>query len=75
MSTTTTSISALTEAMPHPKLTTLPTNENPSFITVRTWKQELYANAIAIPSPKGGGNHGHLGEIVNDSTYRRPTLH
>jgi hypothetical protein len=58
------------ETMPHPTLTALPPNESPSFITVRTWKQELYANAISVPSEEGGGNHGLLGEIVDDATYR-----
>jgi len=51
-------------------LTALPPNESPSFITVCTWKQELYANAISVPSEEGGGNHGLLGEIIDDATYR-----
>ena len=67
---TSSNLSSLTETMPHPKLTALPLNENPSFITIRTWKQELYANAISVPSEEGGGNHGLLGEIVDDATYR-----
>ena len=69
MSTSTTPSIAI-DTMPHPKLTALPLDENPTFITIRTWKQELYANAISVPSEEGGGNHGHLGEIVDDATYR-----
>ena len=41
----------------------------PTPRTVRILREELYANACAIPSTLGGGAHGHLGMIMPNAQY------
>ena len=42
----------------------------PTNTTLKLLKKELYANARAIPSTRGGGAHGHLGLVMEDATYQ-----
>ena len=49
---------------PHPTLTFLATGVAPSPKPLRLLKREVYANAAAVDSPQGGGNHGHLGYVM-----------
>jgi len=53
---------------PHEKLT--PIVGTPSYLTVKLLIKEVYANARAIPSTRGGGNHGHLGFIMPAADYQ-----
>ena len=45
----------------------------PTPKTVQRLIQELYANACAIPSLRGGGNHGHLILLMADVDYENLT--
>ena len=54
-------------AFPHPTLTAIvgaPTNT-----TITKLIQEVFANARAVPSTRGGGGHGHLGMIMTAPKY------
>jgi len=51
----------------HPELTKIigkPTNKS-----LKLLKKELYANAMSIPSTRGGGAHGHLGLVLSAADY------
>ena len=52
---------------PHPELT--PILGKPTGLTVTKLLTEVYANAMAVPSTSGGGNHGHLGSIIAPAAY------
>ncbi len=52
---------------PHPKLT--PIVSTPNNTALKHLTKELYANARAIPSTRGGGGHGHLGLIMPAAEY------
>ena len=54
-------------AFPHPCLTTIV--NTPTNTTIKLLTKEIYANAHAIPSTQGSGNHGHLGFIMPAATY------
>ena len=54
---------------PHADLTPLPSNTEPDYAFVRILKKQVYANAVSVHSNIGGGNHGHLGEIVSAAQY------
>ena len=41
----------------------------PTYDDLRRLRDALYANAAAIPSTQGGGNHGHLGMIMDPVVY------
>ena len=56
-----------TLAWPLPSLSRI--DGKPSNLTIKQLRRELYANAWAIPSTRGGGQHGHLGEIMNQASY------
>ena len=52
---------------PHPTLTRIvgkPTNSS-----IKLLLKEVYANARAIPSTRGGGAHGHLGLVLSAADY------
>ena len=53
--------------LPHEQLTTIP--GKPSAATIRQLKKELYANARAIHSDRGGGLNGHLGLVMPTAAY------
>ena len=61
----TSSTSTLT--FPHPKLT--PIIGTPNNTALKHLTKELYANARAIPSTRGGGGHGHLGLVMPAAEY------
>jgi len=65
MTSTSTSSPALT--FTHKELTKIP--GKPTNTTLKKLKKEVYANARAIPSTRGGGNHGHLGIVMDDAAY------
>src|SRR5210317_1987351 len=52
---------------PHPEL--MPIHSKPTGPTVTKLLTQVFANAIAVPSTIGGGNHGHLGAIVPAAEY------
>jgi len=54
-------------AFPHPRLT--PIIGTPTNSTVKLLTKEVYTNARAIPSTRGGGNHGHLGFVMPAAEY------
>ena len=53
----------------HPSLT--PVRGEPTYEALSKLHQELKANANAVPTTLGGGRHGHLGLVVNQTTYDR----
>lgn len=54
---------------PIPELTKLEEGQAPSFTIIRKWQAELYENAMAIPSHRGGGAHGHVGMLMGAVEY------
>jgi hypothetical protein len=58
---------------PHPILT--PVLREPTNKSLQLLQQELYANARAIHSTRGGGNNGHLALIMPDELYFTRTGH
>ena len=52
---------------PHEKLTKI--EGEPTAATVRVLKREVYANAMAIATNLGGGNHGYLGMVMPAVEY------
>lgn len=41
----------------------------PSYNDIRILRDAIYANAAAVPSTLGGGNHGHLGMVMEDNVF------
>jgi len=56
-----------TLTFPHPELT--PIQGEPTNKSLRLLSKQLYANARAIPSHRGGGQYGHLALIMPDAEY------
>ena len=52
---------------PHPELT--PIVGTPTNPTIQTIQKQLYANALAIHSTRGGGANGHLALLMPAATY------
>jgi hypothetical protein len=52
---------------PHPVLTTI--IGEPTVLTIRKLRREIYANAAAVHSPRGGGNNGHLALVMAPTAY------
>jgi hypothetical protein len=61
------------ETFPHPTLT--PIQGKPTPHDIQRLRRELVANAMAIPSTRGGGEHGHLILILQDDEYYNITNH
>lgn len=59
----------VTNAFPHPVLTPLPTDRTPTAAQIRTLKKELLANALSVPSTRGGGALGHTGVCLSNADY------
>lgn len=59
--------SAPTLTFPHPTLT--PIRGKPTNSTLMTLRRQLYANARAVHSTRGGGANGHLGIIMPAAAY------
>ena len=51
----------------HPTLTKI--DGQPTAANVRKLKREVYANAISVKTPLGGGNHGYLGLVMPAAQY------
>jgi hypothetical protein len=56
-------------SLPHDPLTPLDPDSPPTAWTVRTLRNELYANARSIESKLGGGEHGHMGMLMTETAY------
>ncbi len=56
-------------AMPHPTLTKLVHNETPNYAFICAITKELYANAMSQQTSLGGGDHGHLGLLMQAADY------
>ena len=54
-------------AFPHSRLT--PIIGTPTNSTVKLLTKQVYTNARAIPSTRGGGNYGHLGLVMPAAEY------
>eukprot|EP00957_Ditylum_brightwellii_P066068 5011389-Ditylum_brightwellii.AAC.1 len=39
------------------------------YAAINTIMQQLYENAVAIPSSLGGGLHGHIGLVMEPTLY------
>jgi hypothetical protein len=52
---------------PHRVLT--PIKETPGYSSLQKMQKELYANAQAMHSNAGDGNHGHLALVMPDADY------
>ncbi|CAB9531476.1 hypothetical protein SEMRO_3585_G349380.1 [Seminavis robusta] len=50
-------------------LTAIPTEDKPTYNSLKIIHQELNANAMAIPSTLGGGHYGHLGLVLTAIQY------
>ena len=57
------------DTFPHPELTAIPSDEKPTFINLKIIHQQLNANAMEIPSSRGGGQHGHLALVLSTAKY------
>ena len=68
MSTTPTAIET---SLPYPSVTKI--LGKPDAATLRVLKQQIYANAAAVTSNAGGGNHGHLGMVMPVADYNLMT--
>ena len=62
-------IEAIRERMPHPWITRI--IGEPDYQSLDKIYKQIKANAVSIHSTLGGGNYGHLGMIVNPTTYAR----
>ena len=56
-------------ALPFPHVPLTKIHGQPTNATFRTLRKEIYANARAISSQRGGGQHGHLGLVMADAEY------
>ena len=56
-----------TLVFPHPTLTAI--NGTPNLISVTNMRKQIYANARAIHSTRGGGINGHLAIVMANATY------
>ena len=59
------------DSFPHP--TIRPFTEKPTYFNLVRFREQLVENAATVPSPLGGGQHGHSGLILPDASYHRDT--
>ena len=57
------------ETFPHKVLTPIPHGDKPNFSNLLLIHQELNANAVTVPSQRGGGALGHLALVLPTATY------
>ena len=57
------------DLFPNLELTTLPTDRKPNLHDIRQLKRQINANAMAIPSRRGGGLNGHLAICMLPADY------
>lgn len=58
---------------PHPSLS--PITGQPTSTSLKLLHKEVFTNARAIPSTRGGGAHGHLGLVMPAANYLALTGH
>ena len=63
----------LLDAFPHPSIA--PLEDKTTYLNLLRFREQLIENAASVPSPLGGGLHGHSGLILPDSIYFRDTGH
>lgn len=54
---------------PHAELTKLTLDAPPSYASLKLLHKEINANAMSVPSLRGGGQHGHLALVINAARY------
>ena len=52
-----------------PYATLTPIEGKPTNTTSHILQRQLYTNARAIDSPRGGGTHGHMAMLLSDAEY------
>eukprot|EP00957_Ditylum_brightwellii_P083608 6355480-Ditylum_brightwellii.AAC.1 len=52
---------------PHPTLQQV--EGEPDYAAINTIMQQLYKNTAMIPSSLGGGEHGHIGLVMESTLY------
>jgi hypothetical protein len=63
-------MSDILSLFPHQELSPVTsTNERPDYASLVHLRQQLYANALSIPSTRGRGTDGHLDVIALDAQY------
>ena len=64
---TSTNINYVETYFEYPTLTRI--HGAPTYDTLKTLKDQLKANATSVTSDLGGGNHGHLGLVLDAPEY------
>ena len=64
---TSTNINYVETYFEYPTLTRI--HGAPTYDTLKTLKDQLKANATSVTSDLGGGNHGHLGLVLDTLEY------
>lgn len=57
------------DLFPHPELTPIPADTVPDFASLKIIHRQVNANAMTIPSTRGGGAHGHLALVIPAADY------
>lgn len=52
-----------------PYATLTPIEGKPTNTTLQVLQRQLYTNARAVDSPRGGGNHGHMAMLLSEAEY------
>jgi hypothetical protein len=52
-----------------PYATLTPIEGKPTNTTLQLLQRQLYTNARAVDSPRGGGTHGHMAMLLSDAEY------
>ena len=58
-----------TQTLAWPLQTLTPIEGKPNNAALKQLQREIYANTRAIPSTRGGGQHGHLGKVMEPGAY------
>ena len=61
----------ITTSFPYPTLTSI--SEKPTPSTLQIIERELTANAMEVPSTRGGGDHGHAALVTSPEDYLNMT--
>jgi hypothetical protein len=62
-------ITKLLHVLPHMELDKIAVNAQPTAHEVRHLQQQVFSNSISVASEHGGGDHGHLGTVMEDAEY------
>lgn len=60
---------AATPKFTFPYVSLTPIDGKPTNTTLQVLQRQLYTNARSVPSPRGGGNHGHLAMVLSAPDY------